>query len=84
MLAVPPDWVPARWTSCPGLASMEAGNRNGRYRGPEEAPPMNAPDDNTATARSGLRRVISPWEYRHLRFWAGVRIGGGLPDGGGG
>ena len=24
-----------------------------------------------------MRRIISPWEYRHLRFWAGVRIGGG-------
>jgi hypothetical protein len=49
---------------------------------------MNAPDDTTAPegprgrrgspARSGMRRVISPWEYRHLRFWAGVRISGGL------
>jgi hypothetical protein len=25
--------------------------------------------------RTGPRRIISPWEYRHLRFWAGVRIG---------
>jgi hypothetical protein len=24
-----------------------------------------------------MRRVISPWEYRHLRLWAGVRISGG-------
>ena len=24
--------------------------------------------------RSGMRRIISPWEYRHLRGWAGVRI----------
>ncbi len=49
---------------------------------------MNAPDDSTtpeglrgrwaSPARSGIRRVISPWEYRHLRFWAGVRISGGL------
>jgi hypothetical protein len=49
---------------------------------------MNAPNDNTAPnrlrrwwaspARSGARRIISPWEYRHLRFWAGLRIGGGL------
>jgi len=48
---------------------------------------MNAPDDDTAPkglpgwwaspARSGMRRIISPWEYRHLRFWVGVRIGGG-------
>jgi hypothetical protein len=49
---------------------------------------MNAPNDNTASkgprgwwaspARSGMRRIISPWEYRHLRFWVGVRIGGGI------
>jgi hypothetical protein len=24
--------------------------------------------------RAGLRLVISPWEYRHLRAWAGVRL----------
>jgi hypothetical protein len=24
--------------------------------------------------RSGMRLIISPWEYRHLRTWAGVRI----------
>ncbi len=38
---------------------------------------MNAPNDNTATKglrgwwlsppRPGMRRLISPWEYRHLR-----------------
>jgi hypothetical protein len=49
---------------------------------------MNAPHDSTAPrgprewwaspARSGLRRIIAPWEYRHLRFWAGVRTGGGI------
>ena len=48
---------------------------------------MNAPNDNTAPEslrgwwasppRSGMRRMISPWEYRHLRLWAGVRISGG-------
>ena len=48
---------------------------------------MNAPSDNTAPeglgewwaspTRSGMRRIISPWEYRHLRTWAGVRIGSG-------
>jgi len=21
--------------------------------------------------------MIAPWEYRHLRFWAGVRVSGG-------
>jgi hypothetical protein len=49
---------------------------------------MNAPNDDTAPqglrgwwaspARSGMRRIISPWEYRHLRFSAGVRIGEGV------
>lgn len=49
---------------------------------------MNAPNDSTAPkdprewwaspARSGMRRIISPWEYRHLRFWAGVRISSGV------
>jgi hypothetical protein len=48
---------------------------------------MHAPNDNTAPRglrgwwasppRSGMQRIISPWEYRHLRFWAGVRIGAG-------
>ena len=28
--------------------------------------------------RSGLRRLINPWEYRHLRFSGGIRIVGGL------
>ena len=40
---------------------------------------MNAPDDNTTQTglppRTGRPRMISPWEYRHLRLWAGVRIG---------
>jgi hypothetical protein len=27
--------------------------------------------------RSGMRLVISPWEYRHLRAWARVRIASG-------
>ncbi len=45
---------------------------------------MHAPDDSTAPEglrgwwasppRSGPRRIISPWEYRHLRGWAGVRM----------
>jgi hypothetical protein len=49
---------------------------------------MQAPNDNTAPKglrgwwasppRSGIRRIISPWEYRHLRFWASVRIGAGI------
>jgi hypothetical protein len=28
-------------------------------------------------SRSGLHRLIRPWEYRHLRVAAGVRLGGG-------
>ncbi len=49
---------------------------------------MNAPNDNTAPKglrgwwasppRSGMRRILAPWEYRHLRFWARVRIGAGV------
>jgi hypothetical protein len=25
-----------------------------------------------------MQRIISPWEYRHLRAWADVRIAGGI------
>ena len=49
---------------------------------------MNAPNGNTAPnglrgwwaspPRSGMRRIISPWEYRHLRPSAGVHIGAGV------
>jgi hypothetical protein len=28
--------------------------------------------------RSGMRLIIAPWEYRHLRGWARVRIAGGF------
>ena len=47
---------------------------------------MNAQNDNTAPRssttwwrwgtppRSGLERMIAPWEYRHLRGWARVRL----------
>lgn len=48
---------------------------------------MNAQNDNTAPKglrrwwtsppRSGLRLIIAPWEYRHLRALAGVRIASG-------
>lgn len=44
---------------------------------------MNASHDNTAPTglrgwwlsppRSGMRLLIAPWEYRHLRAWAAVR-----------
>jgi hypothetical protein len=49
---------------------------------------MNAPNHTTAAERlrrwwftpprPGLQRIIAPWEYRHLRFWACVRIGAGI------
>jgi hypothetical protein len=45
---------------------------------------MQAPNDNSTAKglrgwwasppRAGLRRIISPWEYRHLRAFARVRI----------
>ncbi|HUN32950.1 MAG TPA: hypothetical protein VMU95_13135 [Trebonia sp.] len=37
---------------------------------------MNAPNDGTT--RQGFQRIIPSWEYRHLRFWAGARIGAGI------
>ncbi len=49
---------------------------------------MNAANDNTARKslrawwatppRSGMRRLIFPWEYRHVRAFGIVRIVGGL------
>ena len=48
---------------------------------------MNASNDNTVAKglrgwwasppRSGLHRLINPWEYRHLRISGGVRLVGG-------
>ena len=48
---------------------------------------MNAPNDSTtprglrgwwaSPPRSGLQRLIIPWEYRHLRFYGVMRIAGG-------
>ncbi len=38
---------------------------------------MHAPDDNTTPSRSVMRRLITPWEYRHLRAVADVRFAGG-------
>jgi hypothetical protein len=50
---------------------------------------MHEPNDNTAPSstttgwhwgtpsRSGMQRIIAPWEYRHLRGWAGVRVASG-------
>ena len=49
---------------------------------------MNEPNGNTAPKglrgwwasppRSGMQRIISPWEYRHLRAVARVRIASGV------
>jgi hypothetical protein len=39
---------------------------------------MNAQDDNSTPARTGMRRIFPPWEYRHLRAWAAARIAGGI------
>lgn len=39
---------------------------------------MNAPNDHPAPSRTGMRRVLPPWEFRHLRTWAGARIAGGI------
>ncbi len=49
---------------------------------------MNTPNDNTAPKglrgwwltppRPGLQRVIHPWEYRHLRAVARLRIAAGI------
>ena len=39
---------------------------------------MRAPDDSVPPQRSVLERLlIRSWEYRRLRFWAGVRIAAG-------
>jgi hypothetical protein len=55
---------------------------------------MNARNDNTAAKgmrgwwlsppRSGMRRLINPWEYRHLRAFGVTRIAGGSVAGGAG
>ena len=49
---------------------------------------MHAPNDNTAPRglrgwwasppRSGLQRIIIPWQYRHLRGFARVNIAAGI------
>ena len=55
---------------------------------------MNGPDDNSAAGsfrewwqsppRSGMHRVINPWEYRHLRAFGATRIFGGTVAAGAG
>lgn len=38
---------------------------------------MHAPDDKTPPSRTGLSRLIRPWEYRHLQAVMAVRFAGG-------
>jgi hypothetical protein len=38
---------------------------------------MNAQKDHTTPPRTGLRRLIVPWEYHHLRAFGVMRITGG-------
>jgi hypothetical protein len=38
---------------------------------------MRAISDSTTPSRSGLKRLISPWEYRHLHASMAVRFAGG-------
>jgi hypothetical protein len=38
---------------------------------------MHASDDDATPSRSGIARLISPWEYRHLRVIANVRFTAG-------
>jgi hypothetical protein len=38
---------------------------------------MQASGDNATSSRSGLRRLISPWEYRHLHGFANLRFAAG-------
>jgi hypothetical protein len=35
---------------------------------------MNASTDNTTFSRTGMRRVISPWAFAHLRLCAAIRF----------
>ena len=38
---------------------------------------MRTPDDSAATSHPVLRRLISPWEYRHLHAFMAMRFAGG-------
>ena len=35
---------------------------------------MTASNDDTAPSRTGMRRLISPWAFGHLRLCAGIRF----------
>jgi hypothetical protein len=39
---------------------------------------MNSEQDSVLRLRTGMRRIIPPWEFRHLRVWGGARIVGGI------
>jgi hypothetical protein len=39
---------------------------------------MNAHNDSPTPSRTGVRRLIPPWEFRNLRAWATLHIAGGL------
>ncbi len=39
---------------------------------------METPQENTTFWQSGLKRLIPPWERRHLHAWAGARFGGSI------
>ena len=51
-------------------------------------PPLDAANDDTARTglrgwwasppRTGMRRLIFPWEYRHLRAFGVTRVAGGF------
>jgi hypothetical protein len=38
---------------------------------------MQAPGDNSPPPRSGLKRLITPWEYRHPHVAMAARFAGG-------
>lgn len=38
---------------------------------------MHAPNNSTTPSRSGIRRLITPWEYRHIHTAASLRLAGG-------
>jgi hypothetical protein len=60
--AVPPDRTPTRMNP----VQQSAGGI-----------PMHTPDDNRAPSGSVMRRLIRPWEYRHLHAVANVRFAAG-------
>jgi hypothetical protein len=38
---------------------------------------MHGPDNNATPPRSVIRRLITPWEYRHIHAVAGIRLSAG-------